>query len=111
MSCMTLQEKLEPFGAAMAAVVPNCYHYWRPEMNAPFLVWAEDSDNSLSADNGNDYQAIAGALHYFTKTEYDSAIDSIQTALDQFGASWYLESVQYEDDTNLIHYEWAWEIL
>ena len=32
-------------------------------------------------------------------------------ALEGIGASWYLNSVQYEEDTGLIHYEWYWEVV
>ena len=35
----------------------------------------------------------------------------IPTALDQIGAAWYLNSVQYEEETGLIHYEWVWEVV
>ena len=37
-------------------------------------------------------------------------MESVPQALDQSGEiAWYLNSVQYEEDTELIHYEWAWE--
>lgn len=105
-----LQAKLEPIGAAFAAIVQNSYHYWRPNINAPFLVWAEDQDVGFEANNVHEEQAIQGTVDYFTKQEFDPAIDAIQKALDDLGASWYLNSVQYEDETNLIHYEWVWGV-
>lgn len=37
-------------------------------------------------------------------------MESVPQALDRSGEiAWYLNSVQYEEDTELIHYEWAWE--
>ena len=33
----------------------------------------------------------------------------VEASLDELGASWYLNSVQYESDTGLIHYEWVWQ--
>ena len=105
-----LQMKLEPLGTAFAAVVPNAYHYFRPGVDAPFLVWAEEAENGLEADNLKDGQAIRGTTDYFTKTEFDSAVDDIQETLNDLGVSWYLNSVQFEEDTNLIHYEWIWEV-
>ena len=32
-------------------------------------------------------------------------------ALDAAGIAWYLNSIQYEEDTGLIHYEWVWEVV
>lgn len=108
---MTLQTKLEPLGAAFAKIVSNAYHYWRPNIAPPFLVWAEEAENGLEADNIKEGQAVRGTVDYYTKTEFDPAVDSIQAALNDFGAAWYLNSVQYEGETNLIHHEWVWEVL
>ena len=38
-------------------------------------------------------------------------VDTIQDALNGIeNCGWRLESVQYEDETNLIHFEWTWRI-
>ena len=107
---MTLQAKLKAIGDAYAAVVPRSYHYWRPGMSAPFLVWAEDGGNQYYSDNQVSEQAITGSTDYFTKMEYDPVIDDIQKANASMGLAWRLNSVQFEEDTGLIHYEWAWEV-
>lgn len=110
MRSMTWRSKIEPVGQAMAAVVKHAYHYWRPKVEPPFLIWAEDGENGMSADDMKACQAITGTVDYFTKSEYDQAVDAIQKAFDDMGCAWYLSSVQFEDDTGLIHYEWAWEV-
>lgn len=79
-------------------------------MPAPFLVWAEDGDNTAWADDRMMEQAITGTTDYFTRDEFDLAIDRIQDANQSLGIAWRLNSVQYEDDTELIHYEWSWEV-
>ena len=79
-------------------------------MPAPFLVWAEDGDNTAWADDRMMEQAITGTTEYFTRDEFDLAIDRIQDANQSLGIAWRLNSVQYEDDTELIHYEWSWEV-
>ena len=33
----------------------------------------------------------------------------VEDALDEIGAAWYLNSVQFENDTGLIHIEWVVE--
>lgn len=90
-------------------VTLDIFHYFRPQQNPPYCIWAEDSENGVGADNSKAEQAPRGTVDYFTKNEFDGNIDTIQTALDSC-AAWYLNSVQYEDDTNLIHYEWVWEV-
>lgn len=89
-------------------VVP-CYHYVRPA-NAVngYIVWAEDGEEtSFEADNLKQEQKIHGTIDYFTQKEFDEVCDNIQTALNSAGIGFRLYSVQYEDDTKLIHYEWA----
>jgi len=108
---MTLQAKLEPIGTALAAIVPNTYHYWRPSKITPFLIWAEDGENGLEADDIKAEQAITGTADYYTKSEFDANVDSIQDCFNNLGLSWRLESVMYEEETGLIHYSWDWEAL
>jgi len=109
---IALQSKLKWFGAQIAAVCPRAYHYCRPNNAAvPYAVWAEDGEvDSFHADGKKMEQEIAGSLNYFTKTEYDSVIDDLQTCLNENRVSWDLESVQYEPETGLIHYEWRWSL-
>lgn len=88
------------------------YHYWRPRLSAPFCIWAEDGEgDSLHANNRKAEQVITGTVDYFTKEEFDPIVDSIQSALNSIEVcGWTLNSVQYEDDTNLIHFEWRFEV-
>lgn len=100
------QTALQAFGTALGAIVPKSYHYMPPENTGPaYAVWAEISGSNLAADNKAAEGAFVIAVDYFTKTEFDTTIDSIQTFLNGYG-SWILESVQFEEDTGYIHYEW-----
>lgn len=84
------------------------YHYRRPEnVQAPYAVWQEQSDDSFNSDNRRSERAIDGTLEFFTKTP-DGKLDELEKALESFGASWSLSAVQFEPDTNLIHYSWDW---
>ena len=50
-------------------------------------------------------------MDFFTLDEYDAIIDEIQDSLEgNEGLSWNLNSVQYEEDTKFIHYEWIFEV-
>ena len=88
------------------------YHYRREKMTTPFLVWQETGEgDAFYADNGKREQPIAGTADYFTRTEYDETVDKIQEALGAICSSWSLLSVQYEEETGRIHYEWEWEMV
>ena len=64
----------------------------------------------MNANNKKEIQTIGGTIDYFTKQEEDPNVDKIQKELDNDGISYRLESVQYEEDTEYIHYEWVWEV-
>lgn len=88
------------------------YHYWRPRLEAPFLVWQEDGeDNALHTSNHKAEQSIGGTIDYYTKDEYDVMVETIQATLNTIeNLGWSLSSVQFEEETNLIHYEWTFSI-
>ena len=108
---MSLQTKLKTIGDALAELTEHCFHYYRPQMDPPFIVWAEDSETSaFNGDNHKGEQAVAGWVDYYTPTEYDPMLDSIQETLNALPIGWRLDSVNYEDDTDLIHYSWIFEV-
>lgn len=90
----------------------SIYHYWHPRLQAPYCIWAEDGEgDSLWANNHQKEQVINGTIDYFTKEDLDPMVDIIQTKLNEVeGLGWSLDSVMYEDETNLIHYSWDWSI-
>lgn len=109
MICMTLQERIKQIGEAHASVIGTCYHYFRARVAPPYAIWQEDGAKAYFANNRAAEQAVTGTTDYFTKTEYDPVVDDIQKMLADNAIAWSLNSVQYEEDTGLIHYEWVWE--
>lgn len=103
---------LERLKAALAALTDRCYHYVAaPNTTPPYIVWAEDSDNDLPGNNGHAEKCLQGTVDLYTKSENDPLLQAIPSALDEVEAAYYLNSVQYEEETGLIHYEWVWEVL
>ena len=91
----------------------NIYHYIKPsEVKAPYAVWQEESDASFNADNIKCERSLNGILDYYTTVNrgLDPNLDTLEQALIDMGASWILTTVQYEVDTNLIHYSWDWSV-
>lgn len=108
-----MQEKLSKIKDALTSIEDlKVYHYWHPRLEAPFCIWAEEGEgDSLWVSNHLQEQVITGTVDYFTKTELDPMVDYIQSALNSVELlGWKLDSVMYEDETNLIHYSWDFEI-
>ena len=105
---MTLQEIRD----LLLTITPNVFHYFASGQTGNYIVWAEDSEgDSIHADDGKTEQVIQGTIDYFTKTENDPVVTQIQDKLTENEISWRLNSVQYEQDTGYIHYEWVFEVI
>ncbi len=104
---MTLQTLRD----TLLTVTDKVYHFEANAEDEKYIVWAEDGQaDTVWADGKLQQQATTGTIDYFTKEEFDENFDRIQKALSQADISFGLNSIQYEDDTSLIHYEWVWEI-
>lgn len=107
---MTLQAKLRTLYEPFCEMECDVLHFTR-QSSFPYVVWSEDGeDGSFNAGNRKAEQTITGTVDLFTKTEFDPLADEVQSILDEEGVAWSLASVQYEDETNLIHYQWRWSV-
>ncbi len=106
---MTLQERCKWIGEVHKAVIPNVYHYFRPQQSPPYAIWQEDGASLFYAGNRAGDFKISGSTDYYTREEYDPMVDKIQAMFSAQGFSWSVNSIQYEPETNLIHYQWDWE--
>ncbi|MCI7301837.1 MAG: hypothetical protein SOR93_03510 [Clostridiales Family XIII bacterium] len=96
---------------ALLTVTDQVFHYEKMGDMERYIVWAEDSEgSSVEADNYKIEQSIQGTIDLFSKIENDPWIEEIQKALNKARVSFYLNSVQYEEETGYIHYEWVWEV-
>lgn len=102
---------LEKVAEILGGLSENVYHYEALDADAPYIVWAEDSEyNALDADNYKAGQAVEGTIDLYTKDADEPLISSIPQAMNTARISWMLNSVQYEDDTELLHYEWVFRV-
>lgn len=107
---VSMQSKLQSFYGLFAELDCDVTHFVR-NVRPPYMVWAEQGeDESFHSDNHKTEQVVTGTIDYFTLTEFDEIVDDIQEILDDATLAWSLEAVQYEDETNLIHYTWRWEV-
>lgn len=102
---------LEAVMNALLTVTDNVGHYTAWDDSDRYIVWAEDGESAeLLADNYKPGNTIEGTIDYFTKTEDDVNIKLIPQALNNARIWWRLNSVQYEDETRFIHYEWLFRV-
>lgn len=106
---MTYLKLLRSIADVHAGAVEFCHHYFRPQMTPPYVLWQESGMDVFCADNCPAEYTIRGTTDYFTKQEFDPVIEKLMDAFTDAGWIWTLESVQFEPETNLIHYEWSWE--
>ena len=104
----SIQAMLESLYVDFASLSCPVTHYRKTE-HYPYMVWAEDGeDDSFHGDNHKQEQSIRGYIDYFTRQEFDDNVDEIQEILNGQPVAWNLDSVDYEDSTNLIHWRWSW---
>lgn len=103
---------LKQIKEVLLTVTPNVFHYEGDNRNDKYIVWAEEQEiSTLNADNKKLDRVMQGTIDYFTKAEEDGIVDEIETALTQADISYRLNSIQYEDETKFIHYEWLFEVM
>lgn len=104
-------KKINKVRDALLKVSSNVWHYEAMGKTDKYIVWAEDMEGgSVHGDGKKLEQAIQGTIDYFTKEEGDPTVDRIQEALNGASIPFELSSVQYEEETGFIHYEWIWEV-
>lgn len=95
----------------LLTVTPDTFHYFAHKKPNKYIVWAEEEQGSaIHADDEMTEQSLRGTIDYFTKIEADPNFDFIQGKLNSSDIAWSLNSVQHEQDTGYIHYEWVWEV-
>lgn len=108
---MGLQKIFKIRDVLKKAGVKNINHYEAVDKPDQYAVWTEMGERTpMNADNAKHEQILYGVINYFTKSEMDEIPDKIQDNLNEGRISFFLASVQYENETGYIHYEWEWEV-
>lgn len=95
---------------ALLSVSDRVYAYTSAGNSVPpYILYGMDGTNHLMASGKRAELCDTGYIELYTKEEEDELIAKIPEALETFGISFYLNSVQFEEETGLLHYEWIWE--
>lgn len=108
---------------------------WSRAPKGDYGVYAEDGANDLIAGGVHAERAVEGTLDYFTRAIDDRVVlahdgvpyatqtglyswvesipakTAIENALTKSGCAWYLNSIQFEQDTGYVHIEWVWQVM
>ena len=83
---------------------------WSKAPDAEYGVYAEERGADFEADGRHAEKATTGTIDYFTRDDSATPRTTIESAINGVCAAWYLNSIQYENDTGLIHYEWVFYV-
>lgn len=87
------------------------YHWTAPTNTAPeYIVYGEDSAADFVAGNHHAEQADQGTVDLYTKSDTSATVEKVVQALEDAALAWYRSSVQYEQETGLVHFEWVFEV-
>ena len=91
--------------------IPFVAYRWdqRPESGAYGTAQIEGGADSVSGDGMILHQGIRASVDLYDPSPGTENADKVQDALNGV-VSWRLNSVQYEDDPPLVHYEWIIEL-
>ena len=98
--------------ALQATQIPFAAYAWAVAPDATYGVLSLDGGaGTLAGDNTIAYQAVSGSVDLYTKSTSTADAKTVQGVLNDFeGCAWRLNSVQYEDETGFIHFEWIIEL-
>ena len=103
--------KIRQIEELMLTVTDSVFHYEAMDKPDQYIVYAEDREgSSVEGDDQKINQSIQGTIDYFTKKDWDENVNKIQGVLKDNCISFYLNSVQFEEETGYQHYEWVWEV-
>lgn len=101
---------LDTLKTALKATGYSFEHYgWSKAPSGDYGVYSEDGANDMQADDIHAEKAVEGTVDYFTRDDTGTPKEAIETALEAAGVAWYLESVQFEEETGYIHFEWVFQ--
>lgn len=86
------------------------HHAWSKAPEGDYGIYAEDSGDDLVCDEKHVERGTDCYLHYFTRDDSSTPRTTIEGVLNSLQIPWFLNSVQYENDTGYIHYEWGFSV-
>lgn len=100
----------ELFLALQATGYAFAHYAWSKAPEGDYGTYAESNGNDLIADDKHIERGTEGYINLFTRDDTDTPRVKIERALNSLNIAWNLNTVQYENDTGYIHYEWEFGV-
>lgn len=85
---------------------PFAHFGWSKAPDGDYGVVSESGGEDLVSDDVHLERGTEGTVDLFTRDDTSAPRNAVEAVLNAAGAAWHLNSVQFEDDTGYIHYEW-----
>ncbi len=95
-----LRETLEATGFSWA------HHGWSKAPAGDYGVYFEGQGDDLGVDNIHGETGTTAYVNLFTRDDSTAPRRKVEAALNGLKMPWLLNSVQFEEDTGYIHFEW-----
>lgn len=95
---------------AMHIAVTDQVSHVKRLRSSRYFVWQEETGQDFLADNHHAETGIYGSTDLFTTQEFDPWKLAFEQSMEAAGAAWKLNSVDYEETTNIYHYYWQWRL-
>lgn len=86
------------------------HHGWSKAPDGDYGEFSEESGADLEADGRHIERGTNGYINFYTRDDSEEPRRKIEAALNSINIPWGLNTVQYENDTGYIHYEWSFGI-
>lgn len=101
-------ESLKQLISQLLDLTPAVYHdEAAPDHPDQYIVWSIDGGETFYADQTAAETSLEISVDLFTGKEFDPLADQVQETFGLCQVAWYINSVQYERDTGLTHWEWV----
>lgn len=92
--------------------IPFVAYGWDNAPSGIYGVISLDSGaGTIAGDQKIIQQAVEGTVDLYLQEIGTRYPQTIQSVLNDFeGCAWYLNSVQYENETHLVHWEWVFQL-
>ena len=98
---------MNELATALAGTGYQFAHFaWSKAPDGDYGTYAEYSGSDLEADDVHIEKGTEGYIEYYTRDDSGTPRTTIEAALNGLNIPWNLNTIQYENDTGYIHYEW-----
>lgn len=95
----------------LLSVMQNISHFYSKSEVFPYIVWKENSEGSeVAADNKKIQYSLNYSVDLYLKKPDADLIRRLENAFNTFRVSFQLTNVEYNEETEIIHYHYEVEL-